>query len=88
MNSKNYYAKNYYGTKAACPKSMDAQLIQKYLVPEVLDLGCGQGVLAKELGKEMTVFGCDIFPAVSKLGKNFFFHNMEEKPTDKKFNSV
>lgn len=88
MDSKEYYAEKFYGLGSACPKAMEAETIRKYLVPEVLDLGCGQGILAKELGKEMKVFGCDIFPEVSKLGKNFFFHNMEENPTDKKFNSI
>ena len=88
MNAKEYYAKEYYGVKSACPKSLEIELVRFCLVGEVLDLGCGQGAFTKELRKEMKVFGCDIFPSVSKLGRNFFFHDMEEKPTVKKFDSI
>ena len=88
MDAKKYYGREYYGVKVACPKSLCPELLLKYLEPEVLDLGCGQGLMAKEIGRHMAVFGCDIFPGVSKLGKNFFFHDMEEKPTQKKFASI
>ncbi|MBU2476463.1 class I SAM-dependent methyltransferase [Candidatus Micrarchaeota archaeon] len=83
-----YYYKEYYGINTTFPLLISSDLLKKYLTSEVLDVGCGHGSMVKELSKHMKVSGCDIWPSVSELGKNFFFHNMEEKPTIKKFNSI
>jgi len=88
MNISDYYKERYFGIESACPEMVSIDLLKEYLVPKVLDVGCGKGLNTKKLNEHMETYGCDIFPGVKDLGKNFFLHDMEEKPTLKKFNSI
>ncbi|MFH1663421.1 MAG: class I SAM-dependent methyltransferase [archaeon] len=88
MKPAKYYQKEYHKTNTNLPRNTSTELLKKYLKSEALDVGCGQGVMVKELSEDIKVFGCDLYPEVIKLGDNFFIHDMEKNPTKKKFNSI
>ncbi len=89
MNTKNFYNEKYFGLKQPFGNMLDFGRIEKYLKSPMLDVGCGQGTDVNKLNKlGYTVGGCDIFSNVCKLGKEFFFHSFEEKPTEKKYSTI
>jgi len=89
MNTKEYYKKSYYGIKSACISTVDISLLTPHIKTIALDVGCGQGLLVKKLvEKGYRVEGCDLFDGVTKFGENFFVHNMEKEPTQKKYDFI
>ena len=77
-------------------------LLNRFVIPylnssmEVLEIGCAWGYLTSYIQKNTLtkVEGCDIakgaIKRASKLFKkiNFFFHDIEQKPTKKKYDAI
>ncbi len=89
MNIESYYDKAYFGLHESFPPMISPIILSHYLQGSILDVGCGQGRMVKEMSaKGFKVFGCDIFDSVADLGENFFFHDMVKRPTKQKFQSI
>lgn len=89
MKINEYYDKKYYGLEHSFAGLLDFCTIKHWLCSDVLDVGCGQGENVKKLmSMGFNSYGCDVFNDVKKLGKNFFYHDFQEKPFFRKFNTI
>lgn len=89
MEKEQYYNKEYFGLKQSFGSMLDFKMVLNYIKSPVLDIGCGQGKDVDTLRKlGFKTDGCDIFNNVLKLGNGFYFHDFENKPNTKLYNTI
>lgn len=64
------YSGHYYHRQVILPKLLSLLKLEEREAPSLLDLGCGQGILARALPKEVAYTGVDLSPSLIRQAKH------------------